>query len=138
MSRDLDVETARPLIAAYDNEIRSLASEYLKEPESDRDDWLHETIDGHSFVIYTWKARCVLICTDNPDAYEEDFGDKPGTVEAAAYAAMMRDVREMADSLADSDTGEDEPLCSECSENVALTGEDYCAGCKAHHAPEEG
>lgn len=27
------------------------------------------------------------------------------------------------------------PLCKECCERPRLTGEDYCASCKGHHAP---
>lgn len=83
-----------PWFREYHAEIRNLAREALAIPEKDRDEWIHQTIDGHEWVIYTFKARCVLIATDNPDAYMEDFGEPPPTVEAQAYAAMMRDVRE--------------------------------------------
>jgi hypothetical protein len=83
-------------LSEYHAEIRSLAEEYGKQPEDTREDWLHETIDGHEWIIYTWQARCVLVATDNPDAYEGEMGEKPGTVEQAAYMAMCVDVREAA------------------------------------------
>lgn len=31
----------------------------------------------------------------------------------------------------------EEPLCAACCEGPALTGERYCAGCKAHHEPQQ-
>lgn len=85
----------------YNDEIRSIAEEANEGVKSgeitDLDDWLHETIDGHEFVIYTHKARLVLVATDHPDAYEDEYGDEQHTVEQAAYAAMMRDVRDHLD-----------------------------------------
>ena len=77
------------------------SSDLSEEGEADQDpeDWLHETIDGHEWVIITWKARLVLVCSDNPDAYEDDMGEKPTSPEVAAYAAMQRDVREAAERI---------------------------------------
>ena len=98
MSREinLDNETARPLFEAYNEEIRSLAREAVKiTDDEERDDWIREACDGHEWIIYTWKARCVLVCTDNPDAFEEDMGCPPSSPESAACAAMMRDVSYM-------------------------------------------
>ena len=90
--------------AYYWNEVRSLAKDYLKrakEKEFSSDEELEEdfqqTIDGHQFVVYTWWARVVLLFTDNIDAYEEEMGDKPATVEQQAYGALMKDVREHSD-----------------------------------------
>ena len=88
-------EILRPWFTEYNEEIRSLAKEAIKIPEDERDDWLHDTIDGHEWVIYTFKARCVLVATDNPDAYEEEMGEPAKTVEAQAYMAIMHDVRAM-------------------------------------------
>lgn len=75
----------------------------VKDKETDRDDymdWLHETIDGTQRVIYTFQARCGMLVTANPDAYTEDFGEEPRTVEQAMYAAMMRDVQDLIDQYA--------------------------------------
>jgi hypothetical protein len=108
-------EALRILSRDYNEEIRALAIEALKQSEDEREDWLHETIDGHERVIYTYKARVVLICTDNPDAYEDEMGEKPAGPEQAAYMAMMTDVREMLSNryfLADHAKG-DEPSADE-------------------------
>lgn len=58
-------------------------------------DRLHEEVD--SAVLYTWDARLMLIATDNPDAYEDDFGDKPEGPEQAAYASLMSDIQDRLD-----------------------------------------
>lgn len=94
----------------YFDEIRSLAEEAMKEypvkredpdddrssdeNEEDRDTWLHETIDGHEFVIYTAKACAVALCSDNADAEEEETGEKSTDDSRRAYFAMRADVRE--------------------------------------------
>lgn len=36
---------------------------------------LHETIDGHRFIIYYSKAQDVMRYTDNTDAYQDVTGD---------------------------------------------------------------
>lgn len=89
----------------YRTEIRSIASDVVREcydPETreprDLDEcyeYLTQMIDGHAWVIYTWRARLVLVLTDYPDAYEDDLGERPGSVEQAAHMAMRADVREM-------------------------------------------
>lgn len=89
----------------YYDEIRSLAAEAVREfpfpadendddeNEEPRADWLHETIDGHEFVIYTVKAQAVILASDSHDAMEDETGEK-GTDEQRAYFAMLADVRE--------------------------------------------
>ena len=80
----------------YWDEIRSLAQEALKEhPDDDekREDWLHETIDGHEYVIYTAKAQAVLCISESHDAMKDETGET-GTDEQRAYFAMMADVRD--------------------------------------------
>jgi len=60
---------------------------------------LWQTCDSHQFVIYTWKARCVGMISDNEDAIE-DLGPqgliKDGRVnhEGIAMMAMIADVQE--------------------------------------------
>ena len=100
METDLN-ETFRPWRQEYYTEIRALADEYQKQPEESREDWLHEAIDGHEFVIYTYKARCVLVATDNPTAWEDEFGERSSGPEQEAYAAMMADVHAAAGRLGD-------------------------------------
>lgn len=60
--------------------------------EDDLNEALTEACDGHQRVIYTQQARVGLCCTDNPDAYEEEMGEKPPTVEAQMFMALQQDV----------------------------------------------
>jgi hypothetical protein len=69
--------------------------------DSELSDHLHEQVDGHQRVIYTHQARVGLCCTDNPEAYEDETGEKPPTVEAAMYYALMADVRRRLESFDD-------------------------------------
>ena len=87
----------------YWDEIRHLAELYTSEDkraehgygaEVGAGDWLHETLDGHEFIIYTYKARCVLEHSENDDAMPEETGEKVDwhSPEPGAYYAMMADV----------------------------------------------
>ena len=96
----------------YWAEIRALVGAYA-EAVTDGDitddesasDWLHETIDGHQFVIYTYKAKCVGIHTDHPDPMIDEMGsdglirDNRINYEAIAYWAMLTDVQERLPAL---------------------------------------
>ena len=107
---------------AYWAEVRSCAESILSETREyfDGGDWqdalqrrLHETIDGHEWIIYTHRNREVLVHASNPDAYAEEFGGTPATGPGddavnwavLAYAALYADVR---DHLSDLDAW-DEP-----------------------------
>jgi hypothetical protein len=53
--------------------------------------WLHETIDGHHDVIYTYAAQDVLRYSENDGAYVENFGtdgvtDQSGGINWSALA----------------------------------------------------
>ena len=66
-------------------------------------DAVHEAVDGSYWVIYTHANFQVLMCSDNHDAYSEDYGEPPVSGNdinwaALAYAAMERDVRQQIDS----------------------------------------
>lgn len=89
----------------YNEEIRAMADEYEKRilagEFADRDAFfqdVHETLDGHEFVIYTFKAQCACLASDNEDAYVYNFGSegltKDGRInwEAIAYSAMEQDL----------------------------------------------
>ncbi len=64
------------------------------------DEWLWQTIDGHSRVIYTAKAKECLYESTNDGAYFEDFGSegavKDGSLNWSAFAfcAFRQDVLE--------------------------------------------
>lgn len=92
----------------YYDEIRSICTSAVEEfnkrdgdeePDEWFHDWLHQTIDGHQWIIYTWYNTQVLTHTDNRDAYWEAFGEAPqaddhGQLMATlAYSAMAADVQ---------------------------------------------
>lgn len=110
--------------AWYHDEIRSLVDSAIEEAKTrhvdgdDEDsrrermtDWVDETTDGHEYVIYTFKAKCVCLASDNEDAYADEIGEAPPTVEAQACMAMRRDVWDLLEAREDewipSDTSED-------------------------------
>ena len=65
--------------------------------DEDPSDWLHETVDGHQRVVYTWLAREGLLWSGNPDAHLEEMGEPPATPEVAMYCALRADVEEHAE-----------------------------------------
>jgi len=99
-----DVDAALSVLRAdYYSDVRGVAQDLaraMKEGEVDEfSDALHEAVDGTQRVIYTYQARVGLICTDNQDAYVEDFGEVPlenGNIkwEAMMFVAMEKDVVE--------------------------------------------
>ena len=86
----------------YQQEIEELAKQVTAEASDyDRDinEVLHETLDGHQFVIYTGQAQQVLLLSPNDGAIEDygiDSAIKDGALNwsALAYCAMEADVRE--------------------------------------------
>ena len=104
-------------MSEYWGEIEALAKSITKEArDEDRDieDVLHETIDGHQFVIYTYQARHVAFHTANEDAIF-DIDDTLPSVSSmselysiVAYHAMCADVRDHSEYGAGSDDSEDD------------------------------
>ena len=97
----------------YRNDCRELATsileqcvEYNPEATSDElreavDEYLHESVDGHQSVIYTWRAQLVLAHSSNDDYAVTEFGAESITQasgginwSALAYGAMFADVSE--------------------------------------------
>lgn len=85
----------------YWTEISSLAAELVRAVRADETDdpyqWLHETIDGHQWVIYTGYNLDVLRHSGNDSAaWDEGLAqscDSWGSVLAcAAFCAMQRDI----------------------------------------------
>ena len=98
----------------YQTEVQDLARQIRDEArEYDRDveDVLHETVDGHEWVIYTTKATYVMAHASNPDAYQDLGIDASGGwsqfVSQAAYCALAQDVRDALADLEDEDEDED-------------------------------
>lgn len=63
------------------------------EDEDDLQTAIHEDIDGHQRIIYTFRAKISLLASDNEDAIDDTGAENP-TVEQRAYWAMRRDVEE--------------------------------------------
>ncbi len=85
----------------YWTEIAAIAAEVTREArayERDISDVLHETIDGHQWVIYTAYNFDVAKLSPNSDAWEE-WGITAGPMFDAqrAYCAMHADVCEHSD-----------------------------------------
>lgn len=89
----------------YWNDVRGCAKDFLKRAEegefkddSELTDALNEYVNDAQTIIYTWWARTVFLFAKDPDAYEEEMGEKPGTVETAAAAAFLKDISEHPDT----------------------------------------
>lgn len=92
------------------NEIAANARREAKDQGMDLYDYLHETIDGHQFVIYTYKARHVLQYSSHEDAIFEELGDQTvesmsGIYTPAAYFAMLADVGDALPDESDEEEG---------------------------------
>ena len=100
----------------YWREVQAIAEsahEEAKEHGGGLGDYLHETIDGHQFVIYTHKARAVLLHSPNENAIFEEMGDQvagsmEGLYSMAAYWAMLADVQSVLADAEDLFSEEDE------------------------------
>ena len=97
---DLDNHSLNDIRREYYEEVSSLAKEIVKdakERDEDVSDVMHEWVDGHEWIIYTYKAKYVCMASRNDDAYEEHFGHlESQKVEdsAKAYCAMEQDIWE--------------------------------------------
>lgn len=99
-------EAMRVLRAEYYQAVRGIvedARQAIKDGEiTDRDSleqWMHQTIDGSYWVIYTHANMQVLFVSDNHDAHSDTYGEVPvdgGNVNwaALAFAALEQDVQE--------------------------------------------
>lgn len=109
-------------IRTYRQEIESLARQCVEEARDYKCDLstvIHETVDGHQWIIYNRYNLAVLQCTDNEDAAEEMGGlssvlrerGVSGLLAYLACAAMIRDVEDraaaLAEELEDEDSDED-------------------------------
>lgn len=116
-------------LSEYSKEVSALAEAIAKEAvEYNRDvsDVLHETIDGHRWVIYTAYHFDVLQHSPNDGAYFDEIGPITLTsldLAPIVYVALAADVRAELPEMSE---------CSECGK-VCLTSEldeDVCKVCK--------
>ena len=100
----------------YHEQVKEWADEFDKriaEGEfSDREEFIDrfdEETDSAGIIIYTQQAKAVMFVSRNEDAYEDEMGDPPPTVEAGALMAFRRDILErMSSDVDDDDTFEQE------------------------------
>lgn len=112
----------------YLREVANIAESMVGEAADDGDDRdelydrLHETIDGHQWVIYTAYNFDVLRHSDNDGAYVENFGadglvtDGCLNTAALAYAALEADVSESLGGLIEDCEECDGSGCEECGD----------------------
>jgi hypothetical protein len=78
-----------------DNILELLSGDALLDEVNEHvDEWLHESIDGCAEVIYTNKAKVVLLVSGNEDAYAEEIGEAPPNVHIQAFMALRADILE--------------------------------------------
>ena len=87
----------------YWAEIKRISEEMMGQPEDERYEWLHEAIDSHRWVIYTYYNMQVIHLSENNSYTFENFGpeacfDKETGIKWAslAYGAIWGDVWEQA------------------------------------------
>lgn len=88
--------------AAYWRDVRAMAAECLAQPEDEREDWLHESVDGSSWVFSYYGARKCLEHSPNEDTGFDELGaDIAQGINCLsmlhcrlAYFALAADVRE--------------------------------------------
>lgn len=98
-------EAVNVLRAEYYQSVRGIAEELTQRAKDkeihDQDGWeqaIHEAIDSSHWVIYTHANFQVLMCSDNHDAYSEEYGQPAVEGDsinwaALAFAAMEMDLR---------------------------------------------
>ncbi len=94
---------------SYYEEIRNIADNLAQETGGDADvasERVHETVDGHQWIIYTHYNAQVLQCSSNEGAYFDSYGPLEGcesysdVVVKLAFAAMCQDVyEELSDAI---------------------------------------
>ena len=107
----------------YYKEVRSISDDIATEARSgshgtgeDCREWLleylHETIDGHEYVIYTQKSQFVLAHSTNDGYSVEEFGSEGIVTDGClnwaflAFGALYADVMECLDGLSMPDGSE--------------------------------
>lgn len=88
--------------AEYYTQCREIAQDVWAEAGGDRDEAfeaLHEAVDGHAWIIYTFRNLQVLTHSRNCDAWFEEYGplevsNFSDAVQKMAFAAMYADCSE--------------------------------------------
>jgi hypothetical protein len=153
-------EADRIKAAEYRETVRGVTEEIVQAVKdggvTDRDDLetrLHEDIDGHHDVIYTYAAMEVIMQSSNSGAYVEQFGTD-GVVEDGeiqwsrlAYAALLADVNEELSQSDEIDLNADDLgyfECEDCNKRFqrsaweSVEHSDCCTACAENRCTECG
>ena len=123
---------------SYNEGVKSLASDIIEECisyGSDLNDIIHESVDGDSWIIYTFYYDQIMRFSANDDAYldvynPEDLGnliiDKglDGVNQARAFFALESDVRHAIYNMKDDLEEQLENLQDELNDSNILTKDD--------------
>lgn len=101
----------RPVRKAYYSAVRDMAREAVQQypfpteegadddNATERDDWIAQSVNGCSWIVYTYCAKVALMVSDNEDAAQEILGGSCPTdeisIETLATCAMLADVRDL-------------------------------------------
>lgn len=131
----------------YEDEITSIAKGIIEEHGLNEDDWhdaVHESVDGHQWIIYTGFHEEILDNSDNEPDNDEVTGmaDPKGGWrdfrQVAAFMAMEADVQQKLRELAD-----EYFECEDCSETCKIEDQgeydyaDLCVTCAQTRIDEE-
>ncbi len=81
----------------YYADVRDIAENYkLERTGNEEKDYelLRQLVDGSSRVVYTYQAKLGLLVSENEEAYQDEYGEAPGSVEAQMFVALLADVQE--------------------------------------------
>jgi hypothetical protein len=156
ISHEADRIKAQEYAATVDDVVKSILDAVKAGEVTDRDDLetrLHEEIDSHHDVIYTYAAMQVIMQSPNSGAYFEELGAE-GAVEdneiqwsKLAYMALLADVRDELFNSDEIDINEDDLgwfTCEDCEKRFRRTAwesdradlTDTCTECAEKHCTE--
>jgi len=102
----------------YKTEIQDIAhgiiEECLKFPDIDLQDYTHQTVDGHRWIIYTSYHQDIVNNSDNEDSYLDNYGNEDlgalvaehgldHAIMVQAFYAMHQDVQDAIGELSHED-----------------------------------
>ena len=90
----------------YWDEIKDLATEAREQGADDVYDYVHESVDQHQWIIYTFYNMQVLQHTSNANAYFDNYGeldtkDFSSCMAKLAWAGMVQDVMDAVQAMND-------------------------------------
>ena len=101
--REVNISDNEITSQVYWAEVQSCAREILKQAQdtgAEIHDLLHETVDSHHYIIYTYANLQVLVHSKNDNAYFDETGDSlntsdfSSTVQTLAFYVFQADIAE--------------------------------------------